>query len=151
MGRLWRRIRAALGMGAAWGATWFAGGMALLLVVGPDAADVPFPIGFGFLGFLAGTLFSGILSLAAGGRRFDELSMPRFAGWGAAAGLIFSVLFVTVTGLVGAASLLDDLVYLAPLFAAAGAGSAGGSLALARLGEDPELVEGGEDGGRLEG
>lgn len=48
-----RRLRGALGPGLTWGFAWFAAGMALLLVVGPDTADVPFPLGFGFLGFLS--------------------------------------------------------------------------------------------------
>jgi hypothetical protein len=127
-----RRIRGALGMGVAWGLAWFGAGMVLLLIVGLDAADVPFPIGFGVLGFLAGMLFSGILGLVERGRGFDQLSLPRFAGWGAAGGLLFSVLFVLAVTLSGAGALLDDLVLLGPLFAAAGAASAGGALALAR-------------------
>ena len=151
MSKLRRRVRAAFGMGVAWGLTWFGGGLVLLVIVGPDAADVPFPLGFGFLGFLAGALFSGVLSLVAGGRRFDEISMPRFAGWGAVAGLVFSVLFVAVTFVVGSADLIDDLVYLGPLFAAVSGGSAAGSLALARWGEDAELIEAQEERERLEG
>ena len=150
MGKLSQRMRAALGMGVTWGLAWLGAGLILLVVLGPGAADVPFPLGFGFLGFLAGAIFSLTLSLAAGGLRFKELSMPRFAGWGAAAGLVFSVPFVAVTFVVGSADLIDDLVYLAPLFAAAGAASAAGSLAVARMGEGPELVESGNRGGRLE-
>lgn len=138
-----RRIRGSIGMGAAWGLAWFGAGMVLLLLVGPDAADVPFPVGFGLLGFLAGALFSGILGLAEGGRGFHQLSLPRFAGWGAAGGLLFSVLFVLIVTLTGAASLLDDLVFLGPLFAAAGAASAGGALALARRADDRALLDAG--------
>lgn len=136
MGKWMRRIRGAFGMGVAWGLAWFAAGMVLLLVVGPDAADVPFPLGFGLLGFLAGALFSVILGLVERGRGFHQLSLPRFAGWGAAGGLLFSVLFVVTVTLTGAGALLDDLVYLGPLFAAAGAASAGGALALARRADD---------------
>lgn len=141
-----RRMRGALGMAMVWGLAWFAGGMVLLLIVGPDAADVPFPIGFGALGFLAGALFSGILGLIERGRGFHQLSMARFAGWGAAAGLLFSVLFAVTVTLVGGGALLDDLVFLAPLFAAIGAASAGGTLALARWGEDGALLETAPDG-----
>jgi hypothetical protein len=130
-----------------WGLAWFGAGMVLLLIVGLDAADVPFPLGFGFLGFLAGTLFSMILALVERGRGFDQLSLPRFAGWGAAGGLLFSVLFALVVTLSGAGSLLGDLVFLGPLFAAAGAASAGGTLALARRADDRELIVGGLDAG----
>lgn len=145
-----RRIRGAFGMALIWGLAWFAGGIVLLLIVGPDAADVPFPIGFGVLGFLAGALFSGILGLIERGRGFHQLSLPRFAGWGAAAGLLFSVLFALTVTLIGGGALLDDLVFLAPLFAAIGTASAGGTLALARLGDDRGLLDGGSEVGEPE-
>lgn len=125
-------------MGLTWAAAWFSAGMVLLLIVGPDAADVPFPLGFGLLGFLAGTTFSAVLGITEGRRRFDEMSLPRFAGWGALGGLLFSLAFVPVAGL-GA----DAFVYLGVIFAAAGAGCAAGSLALARMAESRELLEDG--------
>ena len=150
MGKWLRRIRGAMGMGVAWGLAWFGAGMVLLLIVGPDAADVPFPLGFGLLGFLAGALFSGILGMVERGRRFHQLSLPRFAGWGAAGGLLFAVLFVVTVTLTGAGALLDDLVFLGPLFAAAGAASAGGALALARRADDRALLDAGLDGDERE-
>lgn len=150
MGKWLRRIRAAMGMGVAWGLAWFGAGMVLLLIVGPDAADVPFPLGFGLLGFLAGALFSGILGLVERGRGFHQLSLPRFAGWGAAGGLLFSVLFALVVTLTGGGALLDDLVFLGPLFATAGAASAGGALALARRADDRALLDAGFDVGEPE-
>lgn len=146
MRRWGRRIRAALGMGVAWGLAWFAAGMVLLFIVGLDAADVPFPLGFGLLGFLAGALFSLLLGVVARGRSFHQLSIPRFAGWGAAGGLLFAVLFVLTVTLTGSGALLDDLVFLGPLFAAAGAASAGGALALARRADERALMEGGPAG-----
>jgi hypothetical protein len=153
MKKLMRRARAALGMGIAWGLAWFGAGMVLLLIVGTDAADVPFPLGFGFLGFLAGALFSVILGLVERGRGFHQLSLPRFAGWGAAGGLLFAILFVLIVTLTGAGALLDDLVFLGPLFAAAGAASAGGALALARRADDRALPDAEQDLGEpaLEG
>ncbi len=141
-----RRIRGAIKMGLTWGFAWFAAGMVLLLIVGPDAADVPFPLGFGFLGFVAGVTFSGILAIAEGRRRFDHMSLPRFAGWGGVAGLLFSVMFVfTVAAFAEGAPFIQDLVFLGPLFAAAGAGSASGLLVLARKAEDRESLDAGSD------
>ena len=135
-----RRIRGAFGMGLTWALAWFAAGMALLLVVGPDAADVPFPLGFGMLGFFAGATFSGVLGLVDGRRRFDQLSIPRFAGWGAVGGLLFSGIFVLAAGLgVGV------LVVLAPVFSLSSAVCAAGSLALARSAEEPALLDAGGD------
>ena len=138
MSKWLRRIRGAIGMGLAWAMAWFAAGMILLLIVGPDAADVPFPLGFGLLGFLAGATFSGVLGIVGGRRTFDQMSLPRFAGWGAVGGLLLAVIFVLAAGLGG-----DVLLVLAPVFALSSSASAAGSLALARKAEDRELIEGG--------
>jgi hypothetical protein len=133
MKRWSRRIRGAIGMGLIWGLAWFGAGMLLLLIVGFGAADVPFPLGFGLLGFLAGVTFSAVLVLVEGRRRFDQLSLPRFAGWGAVGGLAFAAVFVPVASLG-----LDSLVGLGSVFALAGAACAAGSLALARIAERRE-------------
>jgi hypothetical protein len=81
-----RRIRGAIGMGLTWALAWFSAGMimlmGLLLVTGSAGADVPYPLGFGAFGFVAGVTFSGVLGLAEDRRRFDQLSLTRFAGGG---------------------------------------------------------------------
>jgi hypothetical protein len=141
-----RRIRGAIGMGLTWALAWFLAGMALLLVVGFDAADVPFPLGFGFIGFLAGTTFSAVLGIVESRRRFDQMSIPRFAGWGAAGGLLLAGVFGGVATLAGDTV---DLVVMGTVFALAGAGSAAGSLALARMVEDRELLDASEDVARV--
>ena len=122
----WRRIRAAIGMGLTWAAAWFGAGLILLFIVGFGAADVPFPLGFALLGFLAGVTFSGVLGIAEGRRRFDQMSLPRFAGWGAVGGLLLSGIFVLAAGLG------DAILVLGPVFALSSAACASGSLALAR-------------------
>ena len=132
MNKWLQRIRGAIGMGLTWGVAWFAAGLGLLLIVGSGAADVPFPLGFGLLGFLAGITFSGVLGIVEGRRRFDQLSLPRFALWGGLGGLLFSGVFVFAAAL-NAASLL----VLGPVFALSGAGCAAGSLALARRAGKP--------------
>jgi hypothetical protein len=127
-------------MGLTWAIAWFGAGMVLLLIIGPDAADVPFPLGFGLLGFLAGATFSGVVGIVEGRRSFDQMSLPRFAGWGAVGGLLFSGIFVLAAGLGG-----DVLLVLGPVFALSSAASAAGSLALARKAEDRELLDAGAD------
>ncbi len=149
-----RRIRAAIGMGLTWAIAWFGAGMVLLLIVGVGAADVPFPLGFGMLGFFAGATFSVVLAIVGRRRRFDQLSLPRFAGWGAVGGFLLSVMFVLAVALAGDPTLLDDLVFLGPIFAVAGAASAAGSLALARMAEDSDSLDTRADAaalGRTEG
>ena len=130
-----RRLRGAIGLGLTWAAAWFGAGMVLLLVVGVGAADVPFPLFFGLLGFLAGATFSGILGIFARRRRFDEMSLPRFAVWGALGGLLLSGIVFVAAGPGG------EILVLGPVFAAAGAISAAGTLALARRAEERALPD----------
>jgi hypothetical protein len=96
---------------------------------------------FGVFGLVAGVTFSGALSLLEGRRRFAQLSLPRFAVWGAAAGFLLSAVFVQAVAAAGNPGFLWNLVGSGPIFAAAGAGSAAGSLVLARRAGDPELLE----------
>lgn len=125
-----RRIRGAIGMGLTWAVAWFGAGLILLAVVGVGAADVPFPLGFAVIGFLAGVTFSGVLAMAEGRRRLDQMWLPRFAGWGAVGGLLLAGIFILVAALAGDTTL--EILVLGPVFALSGAGSAAGSLALAR-------------------
>ena len=95
-----QRIRAAIGMGLAWGAAWFGAGILLARVPGFDS-DVPFAILLAPLGFMTGIIFSGILVVSERGRRFDRMSIPRFAGWGAVGGLLLSGILVAAAALRG--------------------------------------------------
>ncbi|HWA40223.1 MAG TPA: hypothetical protein VG712_01345, partial [Gemmatimonadales bacterium] len=134
MNDLLRRIRAAVVIGALWAGVWFAVGMVLLLIVGLGAADVPFPLFFGFLGFLAGAIFSGALGLIERRRSFGQLSLPRIAGWGGLGGILLAGLVALIAG-PGA-----ELLVVVPVFALAGAGSAAGTLALAHAASAPQQV-----------
>ena len=130
-----RRVRGALGLGLSWGAAWGAAGF-VLAVITRFQADAPFPLIFGVLGFIAGVIFSAVLALTEGRRSFDQMSLPRFAGWGAAGGLLLSALFAR------AASLgWGDVVVIVPTFALASAACASGSLALARRAMRRELPD----------
>jgi hypothetical protein len=142
-----RRILAAIRMGLTWALAWFGAGMALLVVglVFGATADVPFPILFGLLGFLAGTAFSGVLAIVEGRHRFDQMSLPRFAGWGAAGGLLLTGIFVSVLVLGGDPTPFNNLEVLVPVFTLAGAGSAAGVLVLARRAEKRELLDASAD------
>jgi hypothetical protein len=129
------RIRGAIGMGLTWGAAWFAAGLVPRWLFGFNA-DVPFPLVFGVLGFIAGVTFSGLLVLTEGRRTFDQMSLPRFAGWGAMSGFLLSALFAR------AASLgWGEVLAIAPAFTLASAVCASGSLALARRAERRELSD----------
>ena len=53
------------------------------------------PTALAIPGFLGGAVFSAVLRIAEGRRRFDELSLPRFGAWGAVTGLLLGVLAVS--------------------------------------------------------
>jgi hypothetical protein len=139
-----RRIRGAIGMGLTWAVAWSGAGaivtLGFVLRTG-SRPDAPFPIMFAAAGFIAGLIFSGLLGLVDGRRRFDQMSLPRFAAWGAAGGFLLATTFVLAVSLSGDPGFLWNLVTVGPLFAAAGAGSAAGSLALARRTQDRALLE----------
>jgi len=143
-----RRIRGAIGMGLSWAAAWGAAGMIVMLgflLRTGSRPDAPFPLMFGAAGFVAGLVFSAVLGLVEGRRRFDQMSVPRFAAWGAAGGFLLSATFVLAVSLAGDPAFLWNLVIVGPVFAVAAAGSAAGSLALARRAQDRELLETTED------
>lgn len=121
-----RYIRGAIGIGVTWAVAWFVVGLVPRWVLGINA-DAPFPLIFGTFGFLAGVVFSTLLAMAEGRRRFDQMSLPRFAGWGAVGGLLLSAGFARIASLGWA-----DVAAVAPAFAVACAACASGSLAIAR-------------------
>jgi len=127
-------------MGLTWAVAWFSAGMimllGLLLTTGDTGADVPYPLGFGAIGFVAGITFSAILALVEGHRRFDQVALARFAGWGAVGGLLLSTAFVVIVAAVEDPAFLWNLLVLGPVFAVAGAGSAAGTWALARRADE---------------
>jgi len=148
MKRWLRRIRGAIGMGLTWAAVWGGAGTLVMLgflVVSGSRPDAPFPFMFGAAGFVAGVIFSGVLGLVEGRRRFDQMSLPRFAVWGATGGFLLSATFVLAVSLAGDPGFLWNLLVVGPAFAIAAAGSAAGSLALARRAQGREVLESTED------
>ena len=135
--RSWlRRVRGAIGMGVLWGAAWSLAGGIPRWVLGINT-DAPFPVIFGVLGFIAGVMFSVVLALAERRRTFDQMSMPRFAGWGAVGGLLLTAVFAEVASLGW-----GDVLMVAPALATGCAVCASGSLAVARRAGRRELSDG---------
>ena len=132
-----RRIRAAIGMGLTWGAAWFGAGILLARVPG-FYSDLPFALLFAPLGFVSGIVFSWVLVVIERRRRFDRVSLSRFAAWGAVSGLLLSGIFVVGAALRGA-SVWGEFLVFGPPIAMASAVCAAGSLAVARRAERREL------------
>lgn len=143
-----RRIRGAIGIGLTWAVGWAPIGALVGLVVG---GVFGFPLGgialdyaelFAVLGFVGGGIFSTVLRITEGSRRFDELSLPRFTAWGALGGLVLGGLAVGVS-VVG---LELNLIGWATIGVAGllGGASAAGTLSVARAADDRSLLEEGE-------
>ncbi len=96
-------------------------------------------------GFAGGAAFSVVLSVAEGRRRFDEMSLLRFAAWGAVGGLLLAM--PPLLPVLLAATDLPALYWFGTsvVVALLGAGSAAGSLALARRADERKLLEHGAD------
>lgn len=140
MKRWLQRLRGVVGTALTWAVGWCIAGM-LIGTTGlfGNLALVEYVIFggvFAVLGFIGGTAFSVVLSLIEGRRRFDQMSLSRFAVWGAIGGALMSL---TVTALGEGGGLATWVFYMA-----LGSGSAAGSLAVARRAEHQQLLESGE-------
>ncbi len=88
-----RRIRGAVGTALTWAAGWSVVGAIFGTVLGRDpAALLGLAYSFAIPGFIGGAIFSAVLGIVEGRRRFDQMSLPRFAVWGALGGGLLSVL-----------------------------------------------------------
>jgi hypothetical protein len=148
-----RRVRGAVGMGLTWAVpAWLIGvGIEVIHNVWPSPlgslVDI-WPAALAYPAFLGGLAFSAVLGIAGRRRSFDELSLPRFAAWGAAGGLLVSLFPVTM-GILGvgtwSAPLWQITAVLAGPLMLGGAIAASASLALARRAENRELLAAAED------
>jgi hypothetical protein len=137
-----RRARGVLGMGLLWaaGGAGVGGLIELLDNVLPggfpmaSAVDM-WPQTLAIPGFVGGVVFAVVLGIAGSRRRFDELSLPAFAAWGAVAGLLLGALATSI----GAPMVFIAITTLASAFAASG------SLLLARMAEGHGRLDVGAD------
>lgn len=149
MKKLLQRIRGALGIGLTWAAGWapigaITGWVTGVLLGFPLAVvTVNYAVMFGVLGFIGGTIFSAVLSLAEGRRSFNELSLPRFVAWGAFEGLLLGGLAVAAELLGSGPTILGVVITGASTLL--GAGSAAGTLVIARAADSQGLLKEGED------
>jgi hypothetical protein len=123
-------------MGFTWAVAWSVVGTIPRWLFGFNPDD-PFPIIFGILGFIGGIIFSGVLVLTEGRRSFDQMSLRRFAAWGAVGSVLLSAVFTRIASLS-----VTDVLAIVPTFAIASAVCASGSLALARRAKILELSDG---------
>ena len=144
-----RRARGALGLAVTWALGWVPVGAIFgvtmgLLVSDPTgvlAGVAAWAMLFGALGFVGGGLFSIVLSVTEGRRRFDQLALPRVTAWGAAGGFLLGVLALMAEG--GFSPGVDFLVATGTTLL--GSASAASTLVIARRAEAEALRTAGED------
>lgn len=155
-----RRFRGTIGMGLAWAAGWAITGLligvsSILLPGLPwdaffEVFDAPLPA-LAIPGFFGGVFFSTVLGVAARRRRFSELSLPRFAAWGALGGVLLTLFPVALVAVgLGSTegsdtSLWQGLAVVAGPFILLSAASAAGTLLLARKAEGKDPLDVSED------
>lgn len=128
-----KKLKAAIGNSLVWGVAWAAGSVGLAtvltwlgLVSVPLNPEELFQIAtwYGLVGVVAGGIFSGLLPVAFRGRDVLSIRAPFFFGGGLAAGVLL-------------APLLPGPVWIAAIL---GAGTAGGTLAVAKSATRRELA-----------
>ena len=147
-----RRLRGSLGMGLTWGIAGAILGGLMEVFVDPNGAiaDI-WPAVLGLPAFVCGSGFSLVLAIAGRSRRFDELSLGRFALWGAMGGFAVGMIpaamhtlgVITLSG-PGENLALTTLITSGSL-AVMSAAAAAGTLKLARMSEDHALMESSEE------
>ena len=103
-----KRLRGAFSMGVLWALGWglgVGGSIELLqnLSLGTDwmrRVDM-WPQTLAIPGFISGAMFSIVLGAAGFGRKFEELSIPKFAAWGSAGGLLGGAVTIGLWGISG--------------------------------------------------
>lgn len=147
-----RRVRGALGMGLTWGIAGAVLGFVMeFFDPQGEIADI-WPAVFAYPAFFGGVLFSVVLGIAGRHRRFDELSIPRVAAWGALGGLLVSLIPATMVGLGLASanvSIWKITAVLAGPLSLGSAVAAAGSLKLARWADDRRTLDAGKDLGDI--
>jgi hypothetical protein len=120
---------------------WAPVGVLIGMIVDPDGSMDEMWVAIGaYPGFLGGLLFAVVLGILGRRRRFEDLSLSRFAAWGAAAGLVVGALPLVLGGPAagGPPWLLSGIVI--GTVTVLSAASAAGSLALARGAERRALT-----------
>jgi len=144
MGNWARRLRGTIGMGLTWALGWAViGGGVMEGIFDPDGKLLDmWPQTLAIPGFIGGVVFSGLLWATAGRRRFEELTLASFGGWGAAVGILLGSLALAAGLAPGVAPLWLRVAVIVGPPALLSAVSAAGTLALARLAAGRNRLEG---------
>ena len=130
-----RRLGAALMMGLAWAVVWLPIGLVIGMIIDPDGAmDEPWVVVGTYPGFLCGMIFSAVVGMGKGRRRFAEVSLHGVATWGAVSGLLVGGIWLVLALLSDPPQWLLNVVVVSSLTLLS-AVSGVGSAFLARMGK----------------
>jgi hypothetical protein len=93
-------------IGLIWAALWGLVGVLIAVFLDPNETVTDIWAALCMPGFVGGVVFSVVLWIAEGRRRFNELSLRRLAAWGAVTGLLLGVVSFAVGTPSGRFSLL---------------------------------------------
>jgi hypothetical protein len=146
-----RRARSALGMGFVWAAAWaLVGGFVMEGIVDPDGRILDmWPQTLAIPGFISGVLFSIALAWRARHRQFEELSLVRFGGLGAAVGAGLAAAAVAAGLAQHALPLMSRLAVFVLPAAALGGVTASSVLAVARMAGRRDRLSGAAPAGAM--
>ena len=143
-----RRLRGVIKTGLTWAVGWAGSTTVFSVILGtPLSRMVGVAFNGAIFGFIAGGTFAVILSIAERRHSLADLSLRRVALWGGIGGIALILGFAP--GFLGSGISLQQMVtsYFIPLVlnGLLGAGFAAGSVALARRGSEPKLIEGDDE------
>ena len=138
-----RRLRGVIGTALTWAIGWGAVSAVLLAISGFSLGAIGvLALGGMFTGFIAGSTFAVILSIAERRHTLEDLSLRRVALWGGIGGIALSLLLAPLFATSGAP--LGQILLGFVIDSLTGAGFAAGSVALAKR-ADTQLIEGDDE------
>jgi len=143
---LLQRLRGLAGTALLWAAAWFLVGLAFGIYQAETIPRPDVPIEFPWLrivatatviwtvwGAISGAVFALVLALAERRHALSELSMPRFALWGALGAITLPVIYLVIIAIQERdPEMLGPFALVLSVCAGVGAVAAAGTLALAR-------------------
>jgi len=138
-----KRFRGALSLGVIWAIAWGSVGFLMEIFVDPHGRIVDiWPAVLGLPAFFGGVFFSAVLGFAERRHRFDELKLSRVAAWGAVGGVLVGLLPFVLGEPTGDVNALKLALMIVPPISLLSAISAAGSLAIARMSDARESLDG---------
>jgi hypothetical protein len=136
-----KRIGRAVAIGVAWAVVWAPIAVVIgTTIIDPDnSMDEMWPAIGAYPGFLCGVIFVALVGIAERGRKLDQLSLARAAGWAGLAGVVVGVFPFTVGTPTSSVPFWQLALSVIGSFGVMSALSAIGSVLIARIGKKRQL------------